>query len=470
MELAQAPVHAAQRLHELSVTAENDNRFEDALAFADAHLRVAKEANATQSVVLALLTRGKLLFKTSKFSEAIPDLRDALRVSATDKSLPGAHRAHILYTACNLIGASLWRQGDRVAAATALNETTRLARTRFGAGSAEVVKSLFDQAHLAIEMRKPESELLSLLDACVQEPGCGPTRASHLLELGQALYMNCLWDAATYTLQVTAEVSSRPVEKSQALLSLANIASFKSDMADLHRFVDQAEALWMDVAPRPHIERNIAHLRAIAALHEGCEETYREQMFRAQQRGELEEPSIEDRIQIQFVRAQVLRRSGLHEEARYEIEEAQRIVERAIVSPLTRCSTLLQQAFCQQVEGNYTESNSLIDAALTVARNELDSNLILEARGRSLKAHNLYSIFTYSDTTGHHTSAPLLDAKENAESALRILHEQNIDHYTQKTLLRLLSGITNHLGLDVAQISYDRRLALLEARYPEAQR
>jgi hypothetical protein len=130
----------------------------------------------------------------------------------------------------------------------------------------------------------------------------------------------------------------------------------------------------------------------------------------------------------------------------------------------------LQQAFCEQVEGNYSESNALIDAALGIARHELDNNLIIESRGRALKAHNLYSIFTYSDGCLSGTHTTLNDAKGNAETALRILNEHNIDHHTQKTLLRLLSGITNHLGLDAQQVSYDRRLALLEAQYPDTSR
>lgn len=466
-ELRQCPLGAARRLHELSVAAEQDNRFDDALTFVNAQLKVAKEANATQTIVLALLTRGKLLFKTNQFADAIPELRDALRYSAADASIPAAHRANILYTASNLIAASLWKQGDLQAASTALQETTRLARTRFGAGSAEVVRALFDEAHLAIENHRPESELFELIDRCVQEPGMNQQRATHLCELGQALYMNCRWDAATYTLQIASELSAHRLEKTQALLSLAHIACHRSDTKSLHRYVNEAESFWMDIAPRPHIERAIAHLRALAALQEGCEETYRDQMFKAQQRSELEEPSIEDRIQIQFVRAQVLRRSGLHEDARREIDEAQRIVQRAIVSPLTRCSMLFQQAFCEQVEGNYHESNTLIDEGLTIARNELDRNAILEARGRSLKAHNFYAIFTYSETSAGDTSGPLLGAKDNAEKALRILTDHNLDPHNRKILLRLLSGITNHLGLDGEAASYDRQLAMLEARYPE---
>jgi tetratricopeptide (TPR) repeat protein len=466
-ELKQQPLGAARRLHELSVAAENEGRFGDALTFVDAQLKVAREANATPTIVLALLTRGKLLFKTNQFADAIPELRDALRYSATDASIPAAHRAHILYTASNLIAASLWKQGDRLGASVALRETTQLARTRFGAGSTEVVKALFDEAHLAIENRRPDSELFDLIDRCVKEPGINQHRATQLCELGQALYMNCRWDAATYTLQIASEVSAHRLEKTQALLSLAHIACHKSDIKSLHHCVDEAESFWMDIAPRPHLERAIAQLRAIAARQEGCEETYREQMFKAQQRSEDEEPTIEDRIQIQFVRAQVLRHSGLHDDARREIDEAQRIVQRAIVSPLTRCSMFFQQAFCEQVEGNYHESNILVDKALDIAHDELEQNVILEARGRSLKAHNLYSIFTYSETSACDPSAPLLGAKENAEMALRILADQNLDPHNRKILLRLLSGITNHLGLDAEAASYDRQLALLEARHPE---
>ena len=84
-----------------------------------------------------------------------------------------------------------------------------------------------------------------------------------------------------------------------------------------------------------------------------------------------------------------------------------------------------------------------------------------------LKAHNLYSIFTYSETFASEPNDALLGAKENAETALRILADQNLDPHNRKTLLRLLSGITNHLGLDAEAASYDRQLAMLEARHPE---
>jgi tetratricopeptide (TPR) repeat protein len=466
-ELGQVPLHAIQRFNQLSQKAEEKNLFEDALTFAEASLNVAKGANVSQGVVLAFLTRGRLLFKAEQFPAAISDLKEALLRSKDDTTLLPQQRMSIMYTACNLIGASLWRQGDRTAAAPALAHTTLLARQIFGAGSAQLVKALFDQAHLAIEMRQPQAEILSAIDACVREPGCKETRATSLLKLGRSLYMNYIWDAAARTFQVVDKQSSNPVERSEALLSLAHIACFKSDMTGLQRFVDKAESLWMDVAPRPHLERHIAHLRAIAALHEGCEETYRDQMYKAQQREELEEPTIEDRIQMQFVRAQVLRRSGLHDEARREVEEARNIVQRAIVSPLARCSTLLHQAFCEQMEENYDCSNELIDAALEISHTDLDNNSILEARGLTLKAHNLYRIFTYRETSSPQKSVPLLEAKESAEGALRILQDQKIDHYTQKTLLRLLSGITNHLGLNSAHVAYDQQLALLEAQYPD---
>jgi tetratricopeptide (TPR) repeat protein len=466
-ELKQCPLYAAQRLHELSVAAERAGRLHDALSFADAQVDVAKEANSPQTTILALLTRGKLLFKLNRFSDAIPELREALNLSASDPSLPAVHRVHVLYTTNHLIAASLWRQGDRVAAASAQNETTRLARMRFGAGSVEVLKSLCDQAFLAIEMHKPEAHILSLIDECAYEPTPAPERADRLLEIGQALYLHCLWDAATHTLRFATKLSADPVQKTEALLILANIACHRSDMRSLHHYVDKAESFWMDVAPRPHLERHIAHLRAMAALHEGCEETYREQMYKAQQRSELEEPRVEDLIQIQFVRAQVLRRSGLHEEARREIEEAQRLVDRAIVSPLTRCAILLQQAFCEHMEGNYHESNTLIDAALTITHEELDRNPVLDARGRTLKAHNLCSIFTYSEMSPHDVKAPLLAAKKNAESALRSLTDLNLDPLNRMALLRLLSEITNHLGLDAEQASYDNQLAMLREMYPD---
>jgi hypothetical protein len=330
-----------------------------------------------------------------------------------------------------------------------------------------VLKSLFDQAHLAIEMQRPEPELLALIDICVREPSSSPERASWLTELGEALYMNCMWDTASCALQVAARLSDNTLQRTQSLLALANIALFKSDVGNFHRFVDQAEILWMDVAPRTHIERHIANLRALAALLEGCEETYHDQITKAQQRGECEKISIEDRVQIQFVRAQVLGRSGLHLDARDEIEKARRIANRAIVSPLTRCSMFLQQAFCHQVEESYSESNFLIDAALDINRRELDTNMIIEARGRSLKASNLYSIFTDSDASFSGTTTILWNAWDNADRALRILDKHNIDHHTQMELLRLLSSVANHLGLNAQQASYDRRLEVLKAQYPD---
>jgi tetratricopeptide (TPR) repeat protein len=465
-ELREVPLHAAQQLHHLSAAAEREHRFEDALTFTNAELKLVQEVKAGPGIILVLLNRARLLFKTNQFSDAIPDLKDALIRSASENSLSPDHRAHICYTASNLIGASLWKQGDRANAAVALRETTRLARTRFGAGSPEVMKALSDEAFLAIEMRKPESELLSLLESCVREPSPTKQRGSCLSEIGHVLYINGLWDAAASALHIASDLCDDRVEKSESLLMLANIACFKSDMKSLHQFLNQAEELWMDVAPRPHLERHIANLRAQAALQEGCESTYREQILIAQQRGECEELTIEDQIQITFVRAQVLRRSGLYPQARQEIEEAQRLVKRAIVSPLSRCSILLQQAFCEQVEGNYIESNTLIDTALSIADSELDHNTILEARGRTLKAYNYYSLFTYNGPPPHGMSSALLEAKSNAETALRLLTEQNLDPHSRKILLRLLSGIAHHLELNAEQASYDRQLAILEARFP----
>jgi tetratricopeptide (TPR) repeat protein len=465
-ELKQAPLRAIQQLHQLTAGAEKEHRLEDALIFTNAGLKVAREESDGPAMILTLLTRGRLLFKMNRLEDAIPDLQDALLRSAAEPSISAPHRTHILYTASNLIAASLWKQGDRTTAAIALKETTRLARERFGAGSDEVMKALFDQAFLAIEMRKPESDILSMINACVQEPGSVQNRASHLLELGKSLYTNCLWDTASYTLLAANERSDNRAEKTEALLTLAHIASYTSDTENLHRFLDKAESFWMDVAPRPHLERHIAHLRALSALQEGQEETYRVQIFKAQQLGELEEPTIEDRIQIQFIRAQVLRRSGLYEEAHREIDKARHIVQRAIVSPLARCSILLQQAYCEQVEENYVESNALIEDALTITQKELDHNTLLQARGRSLMAHNFYSIFTYSGPSTPPNNTSLHEAKHNADTALQLLTEQNLDPHHRKILLRLLSNITSHLGLAVEQESYDRQLTMLESRFP----
>lgn len=462
------PIRAASRLHELAGKAEQDSRYLEALELSSAHLKLGREIKSGPVTILALITRGRILFKTNQFDQAITTLQEALIETSKEKLLPPAHSAHIRYTACHLIGCSLWRDGQLPAAARALTETTLLARNRFGAGSPEVVQNLFDRAFLALEMGESETELTQRISACVKEPGeaRNPERATKALELGTALYHHCLWDAASYTLDWSATIAECPSQKTLALLTLANIASYKSDMKALHHFVDRAEQLWMDVAPRPRLERHIANLRAIAALADGCDETYRSQLSLAQERGENEELSVEDRIQLHFTRAQALRNAGLTDQARDEIEDAHRLVRRALVSPLARFSTYLQQSFCAYTEGRHDDSNDLLTEALIIARKDLHGNKLLEARARWLRAQNNYAIFTYTDPTLSNATKILVESMRDGDAALQTLTEGNLDPQARIVLLRLLGGVANHLELPIQQAWYDRQLALLEAQYP----
>jgi tetratricopeptide (TPR) repeat protein len=461
------PLYKAQHLHRLSIEAQRNGQLDDALAFADAHVTIAKEGGVSQNVILALLNRGELHFTMNRFPEATTDMREALLWSARDSSLATAVRNTNCYKACTIIGVSLWKKGDRKSAAPAVQETVRLARTLFPKGSAEVMSALFNQALLAIEMQRPEGEIRAHITECIHEPGAKPERASPLLALGDLLSMRCLWDAAVETYTAVCDLSSDNVEKTHALLSRAHIACYNSDMDAVSSLVAKAESFWMDVAPRPHLERHIARLRALVAFAEGNEDKYREEMYRAQQFGEGEAPSIEDQIQVIFVLAQVLHGSGMHDQAREKIVEARRLMDRAGLSPLAQCATLLHQAFYEQVEGNYSESNTLVDAALKIIERDLEGNPILEARGRTLKAYNLNFLFTYSGDAAPQSSELLQSAQESAEKALRLLTQNRTDPHTQKALLRLLSEITNHRGLTSTHRSYNQQLTKLEAKYPD---
>jgi hypothetical protein len=461
---------AANRLYELSTKAEAAGHFTDALDLAAAHVAIAREMKTGPALLLGLLSRARLFFKTNQFEHAITDSREVLTSAARDRDLPAVHAAHIRYTASNLLGSALWRNRDFTAAERQLAETTALARTRFGAGSFEALKSLFDEAFLALEIKPREGALIGRVQEIIQEskhlPGTQPTLSTKALELGRALHHHGLWDAASYTLDWTAKIASSPVEKTEALLIIANIAAYKSDTRALLHYVQQAESLWMDVAPRPCLERNIARLRAIAALSEGREDSYREQIALAQAREEGEELSIEERIQLHFTRAEALRHAGCDELAKSEIEDAHLLVSRAVVSPLTRFNTFLQQGFCEYTQGNYRESNRFIDEALIIAKRELDHNRILEARARSLRAHNNYSIFTYSEERSPEGRRCLTNALQDSEVALKLLSEGDLDPHTRKVLLRLLSGVTEHLHMPWRNVEVNRELAMLEAQYP----
>ena len=464
------PILALGRLHEIALKAEAEGRCADALELSAAHLKLGREINAGLSIILGLLTHGRLLFKTKQFTEAEETLLEALARSAPEGALPPQHVAHIRYTAWHIIGASRWRLGRNEEAADALKKTTASARIRFGAGSPEVIKSLFDQAFFSLETRKDEISLLRAVESIVKEVRSSththPDLAAKALELGAALYHHCMWDAASYTLDWASKLTTSPAQKTEALLTLANIAAYKSDLRAVQHFIKQAEDLWMDVAPRPHLERHIAHLRAIAALTEGCDETYREQIAIAQKREDDEELSVEERIQLHFIRAQALRHDGYNERAEYEVEGAYLLMRRSMVSPLAQFNTFLQQGFCEYSRGNHKHSNKLIDEALIIALTKLDQNTLLEARARCLRAHNSYSLFTFSEPSSSEARMNLTEALRDGERALEILTDGKLDPHSRKVLLRLLGGVANHLSLPWKQASYDRQLALLEAQYP----
>ena len=464
------PALAVHRLHELSAQAEQGGRYLDALQLASAHVELTKRLNAGPAIILALLSRARLNFKTDQFEQAVTDSREVLNTVTRERTLPAAHVVHIRYTASNLLGASLWRRGDLVAAERQLLETTDFARTRFGAGSAEVMKSLFDQAFLATELQVKEFTLMARVKEIILESKIPkelpPSVSEQALELGRALHHHGLWDAASYTLDWAAQIASSPTQRTEALLTLANIAAYKSDNRALLHFVQQAEKLWMDVAPRPHLERHIASLKAIAAFSEGSEESYREQLALAQQQEIGEELSVEERMQIHFARAEGLRHAGLADQAQNEVEGAYLLARRAIVSPLARFNAFLQQGFCEHTRGNYRESNRLIDEALIISNQELDKNKILEARARSLRAHNFYSIFSFAEEPSSESRKSLVSALTDGELALEILTEGELDPHSRKVILRLLSGVTWHLDLPWRQVHFDRQLAMLEAQYP----
>jgi len=464
------PVLAGAKLHELSALAERDGRLVEAIDYASVSVEIGRELEINLTTILGLLSRGRLLFKVALYDQAIADHREALTRAESDRSLPTAHLSHIRYIASSYLGASLWRSGDLSSAAQELTRTTTFARERFGMGSAEALKSLIELIFLGLETREPEGTLMNRIETLIRESRCGPemppTLSAQALELGRALHHHGLWDAASYTLDWTRSIASSSEQKTEALLALANIASYKSQTAAMLHFVQEAENLWWDVAPRPYLERHIANLRALAALDQGSIEAYQEHIARAQELDQNEDPSIEERIQLHFTRAQALRYSGLEHEAQAEVARAHALVNRALVNPLTRFNTFLQQGFCEHKQGKHFESNRLVDAALLIALHELDHNKVLEARARTLRALNHLALFASGDESSTSPTTFLTRALADGETALELLSQGGLDPYSRKVLLRLLQEVADHLGLAAKRSRYGRQLEILEAEYP----
>ena len=482
-------MEAAVCLHTLTDRAEKEKRYIEALELSQACLNLGREIQAGPVIILALISRGRLLCKNNQFKEAIITLQDALITSSTSQSLPAAQAAQVRYTACHLMGTALWRDGQLDAAARAIEQTVELARLRFGSGSPEIFESLFDRALLALEAKETERSIIQRINECIKEYQTNrgktygsprtstdtilnePTQkienvlATKALELGTALYHHCIWDAASYVLDWGARIADCPTQRTEALLTLAHIASYKSDPQAVLYYVDEAERLWMDVAPRPHLERHIANLRAMAALAEGCEETYRHHLARAQERGESEELSVEERIQLHFTRAQAYRHDGLEDLARAEIADADRLIRRSLVCPLARFNTYLEQGFCAYSDGRFEDSNRLINDALLIASHDLHGNKLLVARARWLKAQNNYAIFTCSEPDSPCARELLLESKRDGDVALQTLADGDLDPHCQIVLLRLLGGVASHLNLPSEEVRYDRELELLEDKH-----
>ena len=285
--------------------------------------------------------------------------------------------------------------------------------------------------------------------------------------LGAILYDHGIWDEASYTLDIAVTLSTNNIQKTDSLLTLANIASYKGDTKLLSKLVDQAAEIWMDVAPLPRIERYIAHLRGIAALCEGCNETYQEQIKLAQEVSADEELNLEERINVLFNRATYMRHEGREHEAQEQIEEAHRITRRGVTSALGRFNLYLQRGYCEHVDGRFAESNSLIDEALIIAKKELKENAVLTARALTLRAHNGYSLFAFSEQITPGAQRALRAALRDGDSALEILTGHELDPQGRKSLLRLLSGVATHLNLPTHQIRYDKELAIMNWQFPD---
>jgi hypothetical protein len=465
-------IAAAQQAHTHALEAEKKGALDEALTASSAHLKQASELQDPPTIILGHLTHARLLFKTGRFSETIAHARQALTHMSQATPLSEEALAHIRYTACHIMGSALWRDRQLLPASRALTETTNLARFRFGPGSPEVVDNLFERAFLAIEMNESEATIKERLTACRQEPErLGSTdRAAKALELGTALYEHGLWDAASDALEWSSSIEQCKTKRTLALLTLAEISSYRSDLRALHHYVNKAENIWMDVAAPPRLERAIATLRAHAALAEGDDEAYKEHLSLAQELGHEEELSAEDSIELHFTRAQAFRDKGLTEQAQEEIDAAWALVHYERVSPLSRFKTYLQQSFCAHIDERYHDSNTLINEALTIVDNDSNGRRLLEARAKLLRAHNNYELSLEENQNSSNAGDLLRLSMHDADEALTTFTTENHDPQARIVLLRLLKRTAKRLELPLQYAHYKHHLKVLKTQYPPPER
>lgn len=466
------PLAAASTLQELALDAENAGRFAYALAFNAAQLEEAELYSSAPYAIHGHLTRGRLFLKIHQPDVASGHIERALKLSSLEKGVPLELRNRVCYAATRLMSDVFAHKGDLVKADDTLQRCADIATSLFGESSKERIQAMYDRTLLAVPLNLTAPALLQRIAICRTEI----LKPSHLSQgerahmahtLGTILYTQGMWDEACFTLDIAASLSTNNLQKTESLLTIATIASYKGDTTTLSKVVDRAAELWMDIAPLPRIERYIAHLRSIAAISEGCSVTYHEQIKLAQEVGPDEELNLEERINVLFARATHMRLEGLESEAQSQIEEAHRITRRGVTSALSRFNLYLQRGYCEHVDGRFAESNSLVDEALIIAKKELKANPILTARALTLRAHNGYALYTFNEGPNHGARKALQSALRDGDGALEILTSHDLDPQSRKSLLRLLSGVANHLDLPVQQIRYDKELALMNWKFPE---
>jgi len=160
-----------------------------------------------------------------------------------------------------------------------------------------------------------------------------------------------------------------------------------------------------------------------------------------------------------------LRYDGLEGEAQSEIEAAHMLVQRAVVSPLIRFNTYLQQGFCAYSDSRYDESNEFIDQSIVIVNNELHGNKLLQARALWLRAQNNYVISSYSNSDSPCARDLLVQSKRDGDAALHALTAEGLDPHCQIVLLALLERVAHDLDLPNERDNYELHRVIVEAQH-----
>jgi len=462
-----------QALQTLCLEAEERNDLRSALCYNAAgseFIEIAPPSFKSAEVTFQL-TRGRLLFKNGQLTEAAEALRTALEVSAQTSFLSEEHRNLTCYQACHILAGIRHKQGSSSEAYRLLSMAHSFACKRFGEESLEAIGLLLEKAQTSIAASHCFKTFLIDSHACKRailgRNQINNEQAGALaLDLGSLYYECGVWDEASSLLQASVVLSSDTVRKTKALLTLAHISVHQTESSETSRYLDEAMSLWMDRAFPPHLDRHMANLRALVAQTEGDESKYLEYLQQACQKQPDEDISFEGQIELHCRRATFLRMKGFHEEAALEIEQAEMLVSRGIVSPAQRFKFALERGYVLYNEGNFDGSRENISRALAQIGESLQHNPILVARAHALRAYNNHALAEeasdHSTASRHHK-----ETLRDGEAALKLLSSADAEHSLQKQLLRLLIGTCQATELQRPIPKLEAQLERVLFRFPD---